>query len=124
MNKDFLWTESYHHYDDWKTKMEGVYDQFNLLQMPHANRNEPKLYFNHGDFKRRVPKGIFPFPSHKRSMLEQPQQLVQNKLESQSMNDDIVKFERSPMQFMVKQELEKARQLGEITPELSMITNL
>ena len=71
LNKSFLWTESYHHYEDWKTKMEAVYDQFNLLQTPHTNKNEPKFYFNQSDFKRRVPKGIFPFPTHKRSMLQQ-----------------------------------------------------
>ena len=82
LNKDFLWTESYHHYDDWKSKMEGVYDQFNLLQIPHANKNAPKFYFDHNDFKRRVPKGIFPFPNHKRTMLEQPQQLLQTQTEA------------------------------------------
>ena len=31
LNRPLLWTESYHHYEDWKKKMEEVYDQFNLL---------------------------------------------------------------------------------------------
>ena len=40
------------------------------------------------------------------------------------MNDRFVKFERSPMRYMIKQELEKGKKLTEITPEVSMITNL
>ena len=46
--------------------MEDVYDQFNLLQIPENNKNEPKFYFNQADFKRRIPKGIFPYATHKR----------------------------------------------------------
>ena len=102
LNRDFLWTESYHHYEDWKEKMESVYDQFNLLQVPHYNRNQPKLFFDESDFKRRVPKGIFPLPSHKRQMLQQPKMLNKSNLEANSLNDEFVKFERSPMQYMVK----------------------
>ena len=101
LNRDFLWTESYHHYEDWKEKMESVYDQFNLLQVPHHNKNQPKYFFDGADFKRRVPKGIFPFPSSKRQVMEQPRLLDQSSLEANSLNDEFVKFERSPMQYMV-----------------------
>ena len=26
LNQRFLWYESYHHYDDWETKMKASYD--------------------------------------------------------------------------------------------------
>ena len=31
LSQKFMFTEDYHHYDDWKTMMEETYDQFNLI---------------------------------------------------------------------------------------------
>ena len=74
--------------------MESVFDQFNLLQIPHADKSKPKLYFDSADHKRRVPKGIFPFSTHKRQVLEQPNLLEQSSMSANSLNDEFVKFER------------------------------
>ena len=71
LSQKFFLTEEYHHYDDWKAMMEGTYDQFNLLQIPKENSKEnPIVYFDSNDFNRRIPKGIFPHPNHKRVILE------------------------------------------------------
>lgn len=45
LNRDFLWTDDYHHYADWKSKMEATYDNFNMLQIPH-NKDKPKYFFD------------------------------------------------------------------------------
>ena len=66
LNRDFLWHEEYHHYDDWKYKMEQTYDQFNLLQIDAIDKEEPKFFFEEKEWKRRIPRGIFPFPTYKR----------------------------------------------------------
>lgn len=123
LNRDFLWHEEYHHYDDWKSKMEQTYDQFNLLQIDAIDKEEPKFYFEEKEWKRRIPRGIFPFPTHLRKIVQKPAKLAQKKLEAESSADKLTKFERSPLEYMIEAELNKTN-LRPITPEMSLITSL
>lgn len=97
----------------------------NLMQVPRQqNRELAQVYFNESDFKRVIPRGIIPYPNHKRVVLEQP--LLQNEslMSALSHSDDFTRFNRSPYEFMVSQELQKAKQMQGISPEVSMICNL
>lgn len=72
LSQKFFFEEDYHHYDDWKALMESTYDNFNLMQVPKETSKENyKVYFDGNDFNRRIPHGIFPYPSHKRVVMEQ-----------------------------------------------------
>ena len=110
LNQKFLWYDSYHHYDDWESKMKESYDQFNLLELPqNGGKDTPSLYFHANDFKRRIPKGIFPDAKSPRVVLRPPgaelEQISERDVKSQL--DSMTKFERSPMQTMVNNELER-----------------
>jgi len=113
--------EDYHHYDDWKAEMEKTYDQFNMLQLPDA-KTETKLYFDSRAHNRRIPKGIFPHPLNKRTVLEpnsmEPLQIMSGHVDKYS------EFEQDPLRYMRKQELKKMKDLKPITPDVSMMANL
>ena len=34
INQRFMWVEDYHHYSDWRSKQQSVFDNFNLLVVP------------------------------------------------------------------------------------------
>jgi len=68
LNHKFLWFEHYHQYKDWEAKMRESYDQFNLMELPQK-KDTPTLYFDPNDYKRRVPKGIFPDARRSRKVL-------------------------------------------------------
>lgn len=65
INQRFMWVEDYFHYDDWKTKQQQVFDNFNLLVLPF-NNDQSKFFFEQEQHNRRIPQGVFPYPSHKR----------------------------------------------------------
>lgn len=113
----FIKHGSYHHYDDWKDLQKKCYDQFNLMEL---KENEFKVNHDPMDYNRIVPKGIYPLPNHKRIVMEPFKAMS----ELPSGADKFNKFEKDPMAYMVKQELEIAKGMQEITPEVSMITNL
>ena len=71
LNQKFLWYDSYHHYEDWESQMKESYDQFNLLELPQS-KDQASIYFNENQFKRRVPKGIFPDARGPRTVLRPP----------------------------------------------------
>jgi len=107
LNQKFLWFDSYHHYDDWESKMKASYDQFNLLEIPATNKDTPTLYFHSQDYKRRIPRGIFPDAEGPRVVLQPPGSELEtiNEKDVRSMLDPLTKYERSPMQTMVRNEL-------------------
>ena len=113
----FIKHGSYHHYDDWKELQKRCYDQFNLMEL---KENEFKVNHDPMDYNRIVPKGIYPLPNHKRIVMEPFKAMS----ELPSGADKFNKFEKDPMAYMVSQELEIAKGMQEITPEVSMITNL
>ena len=59
LNRNFMWTDDYFHYDDWATKMKDVYDGFNLWVEANKDIASDEKYF-YQDNWRRSPKGIFP----------------------------------------------------------------
>lgn len=63
-----MWVEDYHHYDDWKTKQQQVFDNFNLLVLPF-NNDQHKFFFELEHHNRRIPQGVFPYPTHKRQLM-------------------------------------------------------
>lgn len=79
-----------------------------------------KINYDAAYHDRRVPKGIYPLPNSKREVMQQPGGLK----ELPSQTDRFTKFEADPHRYMIKQELELARTLKPLTPEVSMITNL
>lgn len=117
VSQKFIKHGSYHHYDDWKEMQKKCYDQFNLMEL---KENEFKVNHDAMDFNRIVPKGIYPPPNHKRVLMEP----VATQRSLPNGADKYSKFEKDPMAFMVSQELEIARGMQEVTPEVSMITNL
>ena len=76
------------------------------MELPANTADSPSFYFNAHDFNRRVPKGIFPDARRPRTVLRQPGSTLQvNAAELESSLDAMTRFERSPMQAMVKGEL-------------------
>lgn len=126
LNQKFLWYESYHHYSDWENKMTETYDQFNLLELPQGSKNDPTLYFQDKDFMRRIPRGIFPCAKSPRAVLRPPNALELSARDSTSQIDPLSKFERSPMETMVKNELTRNTELINkgVTSEMTTISNL
>ena len=126
LNQKFLWYESYHHYSDWENKMTEAYDQFNLLELPQGSKNDPSFYFQDRDFMRRVPRGIFPCAKSPRAVLRPPSAIEVSSREASSQIDPFSKFERSPMQTMVKNELARNTELISkgVTNEMTTISNL
>ena len=111
LNQKFLWYESYHHYGDWEQKMKETYDQFNLLELPQkGGKDAPKLYFDPVSFNRRIPNGIFPDARSPRVVLMPPGselELSVNEREVKSSLDEMTRFERSPLDTMIRNELLK-----------------
>ena len=126
MNQKFLHHARYHHYADWETKMKDAYDQFNLMELPNEDKESSALYFAETQFKRRIPKGIFPNAAGPRTILSPPGSQLESQNERASLHDPMTKYERSPMDAMVKEELQRNAALnGKIlSKELQTITNL
>ena len=127
LNQKFLWFEKYHQYGDWEEKMRQAYDQFNLMELPSKTKDGQTLYFDQNNFKRRVPKGIFPDGRKPRMVLRPPGNALEaNARELESMHDEMTKFERSPMKQMVKTELARNAELasGELPLDVKAVTNL
>ena len=57
-------------------------------------------------------------------VLEKP--LIQNEsmLEATSLVDEYARYDRSPFEYMVRKELVRAKTMADLTPDVSMITNL
>jgi hypothetical protein len=118
LSEKFLNLGEYHQYDDWKQLMQESYDQFNLLELKPTH--DVKIIRDHADRFRAVPKGIFPLPDRKREIM-----IAQSSIkESTSLASEFAKFEKDPQQYMVAKELELSKGLKEVTPALSLITNL
>lgn len=79
-----------------------------------------KVNFDCADRYRTVPKGIFPHPDRKRTVM-QNQSAQEPKA---SLASDMAQYEKDPYEFMIRQELKVAKSLKDITPEVSLITNL
>jgi hypothetical protein len=59
LNRNFMWTDDYFHYEDWGKILRNSYDGFNLwVRAPTDLKSDEKYFFQ--DNWRRVPKGIFP----------------------------------------------------------------
>lgn len=86
--------------------MRGAFDQFNLMELPANRADQPSVHFNAHDFNRRVPKGIFPDARRPRTVLCPPGSALEvNSQELESAHDPMTRYERNPMQAMVKSEL-------------------
>lgn len=108
LNQRFLWHEKYHHYDDWEQKMKDSYDQFNLLELPKkGGKDAPSLYFDPVNFNRRIPNGIYPDAKSPRVVLMPPGSELQtvDERDTTSKLDAMTRFERSPIETMVSNEL-------------------
>ncbi len=76
---------------------------------------------------RRIPKGIFPDARKPRIVLRPPgSELACDAHALDSKLDEMTKFERSPIQTMVNQELEKNMQIADkvLSEDIQIITNL
>ena len=127
LNQKFLWHNSYHHYTDWEAQMRESYDQFNLLEVPQESKDQASLYFSTLNCKRRVPQGIFPDARAPRTVLRPPGDSLESSWkEAESTLDAMTKFERSPMQTMLQNELAKNSDLckRQLSVEMQAITNL
>ena len=95
--------------------------------MPSESKDQASLYFSTLNFKRRVPGGIFPDARAPRTVLRPPGDSLESSFkEAGSTLDEMTKFERSPMQTMLENELAKNRELckKELSTEMQAITNL
>ena len=54
---------------------------------------------------RRVPRGIFPDAKSPRAVLQPPNAFAESARDAMSLTDSFSRYERSPMQTMVKNEL-------------------
>lgn len=122
LNQRFLWYESYHHYDDWKSTMTAAFDQFNLLEIPSEKKDQAKLFFKDYSMNRRIPQGVFPDAKSPRFVLRH--QDTTPELAKALKADDYTKYERSPMASMVEAELERNAQCQQISVDLKVLTNL
>jgi len=107
--------------------MRAAYDQFNLMELPAKGKVTAPFLFNKHDFMRRVPKGIFPDAKRPRIVLSPPGTALESKnAQHESHLDQMTRFERSPIETMMKSELlrnsERARQ--PLPDEIRVITNL
>ena len=90
--------------------MKATYDQFNLLELPKkGGKDAPTLYFDHESFKRRIPNGIFPDAKSPRIVLMPPGSELQSTKEREvkSSLDEMTRFERSPLETMIRNELQR-----------------
>lgn len=127
LNQRFLWVDDYFHYDDWRAKQKSVFDNFNLLVIPTTDLQQQKYFYDKSINNRRVPQGVFPYPTHKRQlMLPATNNSVGEILRGADKlaADEYVLFEKEPYKMMVVQELQKAETLASIDEDTSMITNL
>ena len=100
--------------------MTETFDQFSLMQI---NDTGIKINNDPADHNRKVPKGIFPLPNQKREILRSPGSKAS---ESVRLNhtDRFTNFEADPHRYMLEKELEISKNLKELTPAVSLITNL
>ena len=75
--------------------MQETYDQFNLLEI--ESRVPVKVNFDCADRYRAVPKGIFPHPDRKRTVMQN--QSAQEPKASHAT--DMARFEKDPYDFMI-----------------------
>lgn len=54
INQRFMWVDDYFHYDDWKTKQQAVFDNFNLLTIPR-HKDAQKFFYDKSTHNRMVP---------------------------------------------------------------------
>lgn len=118
-----MWVDDYFHYDDWKQKQRETFDNFNLLVIPH-HVDAPKYFFNKEHHNRRIPQGVFPYPTHKREIMLPAANNAALDLMRSNKHDSYVLFEKEPYKMMVINELKKAETMAPISDEVSMITNL
>lgn len=125
LNQRFLQKEDYFQYPSWKTKMQGVFDNFNLLVIPSMKR-ESTYYYDTNSHFRRTPQGIFPNPLKKRTILQSKANLLAEHIQGRKSqpHDEYTLFEKEPLKLMVEKELLKSQTLEPIDVEVSMITNL
>ena len=128
LNHKFLLYDGYHQYSDWEPKMRAAYDQLNLMELPSHHKDQASLNFvDHNDSMRRIPKGIFPDARKPRIVLRPPgSELACDAHALGSKLDEMTKFERSPIQTMVNQELEKNMQIADkvLSEDIQIMTNL
>ena len=126
MNQRFLWAEDYFHYDDWRSKQQSVFDNFNLLVLPPSTSHSAgnKFFFDKDAFNRRVPQGVFPYPNHKRQLMIPSTNNALTEALRNKHHDEFVLFEKEPYKMMVINELKKTEKLASIDEDTSMITNL
>lgn len=125
INQRFMWVEDYFHYEDWKAKQKETFDNFNLLVVPTAaTPDHNKFFFDQDSHHRRIPQGVFPFPTHKRQLMLPAANHTLVDVLSKPLHDDYVRYEKEPMKMMVLNELAKSQTLKPIDDDTSMITNL
>ena len=125
INQRLMWVEDYFHYEDWKIKQKEVFDNFNLLVVPQAPTAEQnKFFFDQDSHHRRIPQGVFPYPTHKRQLMLPSANHTLVDILSNPHHDDYIRYEKEPMKMMVINELGKSQQLKPIDDDTSMITNL
>lgn len=93
--------------------------------MPTAPTSEQnKFFFDQDSHSRRIPQGVFPYPTHKRQLMLPAANHTLVEVLSQPLHDDYVKYEKEPMKMMVINELGKSQTLKPIDDDTSIITNL
>lgn len=87
-----------------------MFDNFNLLVVPTAaSPDQPKYFYDQDQHHRRIPQGVFPYPTHKRQlMLPSANHTVVEALRNPH-HDELVRFEKEPYKMMVINELQKTQ---------------
>lgn len=124
INQRFMWVDDYFHYDDWRSKQQQVFDNFNLLVVPTTSSETEKFFFDKDHHNRRIPQGVFPYPNHKRQLMLPTANLALVDALRNTNHDEYVMFEKEPYKMMVISELKKSETLQTIDDDTSMITNL
>lgn len=96
------------------------------MVLPPPSPEQNKFFYDKEHHNRRIPMGVFPYPTHKRLlMLPTANQTLNQLILSQSKhNDEYVMFEKEPYKMMVVKELKKGEEMAPIDEDVSMITNL
>jgi hypothetical protein len=76
---------------------------------PH--KDEGKYFYDRENNHRRIPKGIFPFPNHKREIIQPNANKFASFLVDKEGNDPFTLFEKEPYKVMVLNELKKSEKL-------------
>ena len=95
--------------------------------MPRGVKEQASLYFLENEYKRRIPRGVFPDARGPRVILRpQGSRYEIDPTRTSSHHDEMTVFERSPMQTMVKNELVKNDELAlrGVSSRMQVITNL